>query len=162
MRQKLHLSLFTHLSDIKNTRSPREKKFEGQMRILDKKRYFFDSLTEIAPYDFIGGWGDYSDEQNFRHVYVSILQRKPNIEISKSDISRRKITSNTVFFHAIPATPEIEGALSNMKVGHIARIKGVLVDVASENGLFYGTSLLSDSKPDTKAAMLFIEEVSFW
>ena len=122
--------------------------FEITAKLLASKRYRFDELAAIAPWDFALGWGVASDEGALAGTRVTQGGRKMYWHLYDAPLSLDAIERHSANVHLIPASEEIHRQLSAVPRGAIVTLTGQLVDVTSPAGAFTPTSL---TRTDTGA-----------
>ena len=59
-----------------------KRTIQGEVRILEKKRYFFDDKNDLVPFDIFIGWSKLSDERNLTGMNITISDRDASIAFS--------------------------------------------------------------------------------
>ncbi|EAQ98172.1 hypothetical protein [Congregibacter litoralis] len=98
-------------------------------KVLSKRRYRWDDLAAVAPWDFALGWGPLSDEAVLRPIKVGQGDRFMfwHLYDARIDINTVNISSANV--HIIPANDGILHEISKIPEGAIVRFEGELVDL---------------------------------
>lgn len=143
---------------FKGARVIPKKVIEAEVRILDKKRYFFDSFSRYSPLDVIVGWNKMSDERNVNYIYYSLSNRSFKSRYIKAPIEERIIYTESDLWHLIPSTSEIDEMVKQLREGHIIKIKGLLVDISNESGFNINTSTRLSDQKNTKGYAVWVEE----
>jgi hypothetical protein len=139
------------------TLSPK-KVIEAEVRVIKRKRYFFDSFSRFSPVDAIVGWNVLSDERNLDYIYFTLGDREFELDLTRPPVELQTIYKESDIWHMIPSTAKIDEDLKKLRDGHIIKIKGLLVDINNDNGFNFKTSIqLSNDKNKTGYA-LWIEE----
>lgn len=131
--------------------------FETESRVLSKERYH-DEQAEIVPYDFVLGWGPMSDERNLDFILVKQSSRSFYWEMTKPPIPQNAMSNHSTNIHLIPSNEVIHEKLKEVRRGHVVRMKGKLVNVISQDGWEYKSSLSRSDIGKNSAEVLWIEE----
>jgi len=141
-------------------RLTRRAAFDIQARVLSRKNYRWGSESDLSPLDLALGWGVMSDQ--------SVLDR---IEITQSSrwyftryelpapVSDREIITHSSNMHVIPANDWVHKKLKKIRRGNILQLKGFLVDVKSESGFHWNTSMRRDDTGNGSCEVFYVEEV---
>lgn len=132
--------------------------FNIEARVLSKQRYDDDARAEIAPYDFVLGWGPMSDETNLDKMMVRQERRTFDLELTNPPIPLPEIYRHIANVHLAPSTVEIRDKLGSVRQGHVVRIKGYLVNITTERGRFFKSSLSRSDRGNDAGEILWIEE----
>ncbi|MFK7830274.1 MAG: hypothetical protein AB8B57_10885 [Congregibacter sp.] len=115
-------------------------------KILSKRRYRWDRLTPLVPWDFAMGWGVLSDEAHLQHTRVTQGDRFMFWHLYDSPLSLPLVERSSANMHLIPANEAVLKIMQSVPRGAIVTITGQLVDVTLQNGKRIPTSL---SRRDT-------------
>lgn len=135
--------------------------FEIEARVLSSKRYYNDRKSEIAPYDFVVGWGPMSDERNLDHILITQSDRSFEWQMTKPPIPLHKMAEYTMNLHLVPSNYEIGDQLGQIRPGNIISIKGYLVKVESAQGWSFDGKVYHEKMGDKKSKVIWIKEFSF-
>ena len=117
-------------------------------RLLSKERYRLGRESDLSPMDLALGWGAMANPQITEQIKISQSGRWFHWKADKLPILRREIERNASNMHIIPANQTVEKQLSRIEKGDIIQLSGQLVDVQSEDGFVWRTSM---SREDTGA-----------
>lgn len=109
-------------------------------RVISNERYWFDEKSELAPVDFVLGWGDLSDERVLDQVKTPISRRDFKIDVIRPPMTFSEIREKLLYMHAIPANESVEDQLKSIKTGHIISIEGYIVDVYDRADVLWTSS----------------------
>ena len=123
-------------------------RFSMRARVLSTARYWFDGASGISPIDFAVGWGTLSDQRVIDRIGFGQTGRWWRYWPSGSEwpIPAAEIASHGANMHMIPADQLVLKALRSVRTGDLISLRGFLVDVESERGWKWSTSL---SRTDT-------------
>jgi hypothetical protein len=135
------------------------KVIEAEVRILDKRRYFFDGLSHISPVDVVIGWDEMSDERNLNYIYHDLSDRIFETKISIPPIKLEAIHKQSDLWHLIPSDPSIDNKIKSLRRGNIIEIEGTIVQIETESGLIFNSpSSLLDSQ-NKKGFAIWVEQL---
>lgn len=133
---------------------------ELEARVLSKKRYYYDKYADVAPYDFVFGWGAMSDEKNLNPILVKQSDRNFYWEMIEPPISEHLMRRNSANMHLIPSSDKIADQLGDVREGHVVKLEGYLVKVSSEEGWVLKSSLTRRDVGDKASEVVWITDFS--
>ena len=136
-----------------------KKIIEAEVRIIKRKRYFFDNFSRYSPVDAIVGWNRLSDERNLDYVFYTLDDRKFDLDLTRPPIDLYTIYHETDLWHLIPSTSDIDEDLKKLRDGHIIRVQGLLVDIEHDTGFNYETSTKISNEENPDGFALWVEEL---
>lgn len=127
-----------------------KKIIDAEVRVIKKKRYFFDSFSKYSPVDAIVGWNELSDSRNLDYIYFQLGEREFELDLTRPPLSVPKIYGESDLWHLIPSTAEIDKRIKSLRDGEIIKIGGLLVDISNEADyeLKTNTELSESTKPN--------------
>lgn len=144
--------------DYKEATITPKKRIEGEVRILNKKRYFVDSKKDYVPVDFLVGWNELSDTKNVEFIRFPMNGRNYDFKFASPPLPRLKIELETELWHLIPSTNEMRQQLLELRNGHIIKVKGLLVNLEEVGTINWISSETSGRK---NAKLIWVEEISY-
>jgi len=135
-------------------------RFQIRARVLSREDYNWGTESDLSPMDLALGWGVMSDqsvldridvEQRSRWYFTSYDYPAP---LPDQDIIR-----NSSNMHMIPGRPWLEDELKKIRRGDIVQLNGYLVDVDSESGWQWRTSLSRNDSGDGACEIVYLESV---
>lgn len=129
-------------------------------RVISNKRYWFDEKSELAPVDFVLGWGSLSDERILDQVKTPISRRDFKIDVIRPPMTFNEIRSKLLYMHAIPANDSVADRLKSIKTGHIVSIKGYIVDVYDRSDVLWTSSRQGNTAKLDNSQYVLIESLS--
>lgn len=136
------------------------KVIEGNVRVLDKKRYFFDRKSDIAPVDIVTGWQKMSDEAVLDDLYFIQSKRIGSVRFIDSPVPRNIIESQAVLWHLIPANDIVARKIHQIREGHILKIEGWTVDVESSGGHVWNQATFGKNDVQLKRSPLWVMDLT--
>lgn len=131
--------------------------FTIEARVLSKKKYS-DKMAEVAPYDFVLGWGPMSDERTLNEILIRQSDRYYHWEMTKPPIPQPEMVKHSANIHMAPSSQNISDMMEKVRQGHIVRIKGYLVKIDSDNGWSVKSSLSRGDYGKKASEVLWIKE----
>jgi len=135
-------------------------RFQIRARVLSREDYNWGTEANLSPMDLALGWGVMSDqtvldrikvEQRSRWYFTSYDYPAP---LPDQDIIR-----NSGNMHMIPSRPWLEDELKKIRRGDIVQLNGYLVDVDSESGWRWRTSLSRNDSGNGACEIVYLESV---
>lgn len=136
-----------------------KKVIEAEVRIIKRKRYFFDSFSRYSPVDAIIGWNVLSDERNLDYIYYTLDDRKFDVDLTRPPVKLSTIYEESDLWHMIPSTAEIDENLKKLRDGHIIKITGLLVDLDHDTGFNFKTATKLSNDQIENGFVLWIEDL---
>jgi len=133
--------------------------FALQARVLGVEHYHFDREADLVPVDLALGWGSMSDTSVLSEISISQGGRFYNWRVSKFPIPRREIEVNSANMHLIPATPEVEKQLKRVRVGHLVKLSGYLVEARAGDGWRWMSSLTREDTGAGSCELIWVEQI---
>ena len=130
--------------------------FSIRARVLSVKRYNED----LSPVDFALGWGPMSDKSVINNINITQSNRWYFWSCDEFPIPRREIETNSANMHLIPATPELEDRIKEIRTGNIVELHGYLVEAIGRDGWRWRSSLTREDTGNHSCEVIFVESVS--
>ena len=120
--------------------------------------YRIDATAFLSPFDFALFWGDAAEPPLRDRLDVSqswrfFFWRTPET------VDTGYVIAHSANAHVIPGSANVRRALAAVDAGDRVRLRGLLVDVASEHGLSWTTSLVRTDHGDHGCEILWVESV---
>ncbi len=126
--------------------------------VLSTNFFWSGKETEISPVDLALGWGPMSDQKNLDKIDISQRNRWYYWKTDSFPISRNEISINSANMHIIPADEVIEEKLDQVYKGCIIQIKGYLVEVRTNDGWRWKSSLKRDDTGGGSCELVWVDE----
>lgn len=127
--------------EVRGARLTERADFHIRGKILSKRRYRWDKLAAVAPWDFALGWGAASDEALLGSARVIQGDRFMFWHLYDSALTAQIVERSSANIHLIPENPRLLAALAQIPEGAIVELSGRLVDVTLAGGARIRTSL---------------------
>ncbi|MEQ8525439.1 hypothetical protein [Gracilimonas sp.] len=135
-----------------------KKVIEAEVRVIKRKRYFFDSFSRYSPVDAVVGWNQLSDERNLDYIFFTLDDRNYDVDLTRPPLELSTIYRESDLWHYIPSTASIEEQLKQLRDGHIIKLKGLLVDIEHDEGFNYQTSTATSERYNDTGFAIWVEE----
>ena len=145
---------------FKDVRVVPQAEFSLQARILGTERYRTGRESDLSPIDLALGWGPMSDETNLEHIDIWQSGRWYRWKSANLPISQPDVSNHSANMHMIPATPEIEKQLKRLKKGEIIQLTGKLVNIESDEGWYWNSSMTRGDRGGGACEVVFVESIS--
>ena len=104
-------------------------RYDIEARLLSRKFYRDDEISDLCPIDFAAGWGPMSDQSVLDRLSVWQTGRFFFWKYANpSPLPKEEIVGHASNTHLIPSSPEILAALKNVRTGDHFRLLGLLVE----------------------------------
>lgn len=137
-----------------------KRSISGEVRVLEKKKYFFDEINDLVPYDFFVGWSKMSDERNLDHMYITLSEREAFLEFSNHPLPINQVHTQTELFHIIPASSEVKDSLAKIRPGNVITFNGFLTSVERTPDINWSTSVSFKEIGNEADKILYVEELT--
>lgn len=144
---------------FKGTTVTPKKVIEGEVLIIKRKRYFFDSITKYAPADAMVGWNQLSDERNLDYIFYSLKNRSFKLDLTRPPLPLNTIYAESDLWHLIPSTSDIGEKIKTLRDGHIMYVKGLIVDMETEDEMILRSETELTSTRNSDGMAIWIEEL---
>lgn len=135
--------------------------FELEAKVLSRENYWLGRTADLSPTDLALGWGVMATENMLSKVRISQNNRWFFWRVNRDFTPEmgHEISSHASNMHIIPATPEVEQALSSVKTGQIVYIKGYLMEANAKDGWKWRSSLSREDTGDGACELLWADDL---
>ncbi|MCZ6834946.1 MAG: hypothetical protein O7G85_04160 [Planctomycetota bacterium] len=132
-----------------------------EARVLHKKRYRFGKTSELSQFDLALGWGAMSDQYIFDRLSFSQRGRWYFFQSKEQHmpLAPSVALNSSSNWHTIASSDEVQDAIANLKVGHIIHLKGQLVNVNTNDGWRWQSSMSRSDRGDGSCELIWVESV---
>lgn len=159
---KINNTVFKDDFSFKKARLFPLKEISGEVRILENKKYYFDSNSEISPLDVLVGWSEMSDEKNIDHVNASLDDRYLKLKYSRPPLPLKTIMDQIALWHLVPSTKEMEKKLKNVRRGSVIRLEGQIVNINKPNGHRWVSLIKKNDSEDLDRKIIWITSLNIY
>jgi hypothetical protein len=135
------------------------ERFALDARVLGAERYRFGREADLSPIDLALGWGPMSDTAVLAKIEISQSNRFYFWRVEQFPIPRREIEINSANMHMIPATADVERALSRVRTGSLIRLRGYLVEAVAPDGWRWRSSLTREDTGNGACELVWVERL---
>ena len=137
-----------------------QAEFTITAKLLSRRQYRWDSLADLAPWDFAVGWDLMSDETLLEWVSITQGDRFLFRQLLHPRLPLRRIEQSSANLHLIPADPATEAKLASVDLGAIITLSGLLVNARDDpRGREFLTSLSRDDVGAGACEILYVREL---
>lgn len=136
------------------------RKITGTVRVLEKKRYFFDNKREYSPIDVLIGWKALSDERNLDHIHFSLDNRFFDYEFTRPPLPLNDILSQIDLWHLVPSTEQIDTDIKKLRKGNIIILEGFVIDIEPLSKYAWRSELVNPKNQDFKNTIIWVTKLS--
>lgn len=150
----------TALVVLDEYRLTRRAAFDLRARVLSLERYRWGSEADLSPVDLALGWGVMSDQSVLNRISISQGSRWyfTRYELP-APIPDNEIINNSSNMHIIPANRQVRAKIGEIRKGSVVRLKGFLVDVDSDSGFVWRTSLRRNDTGNGSCEIFYVEDL---
>lgn len=145
--------------DVAGHRLRTRATFDITAKLLSKRRYRWDDMAAVVPWDFALAWGAMSDETLLNGTHVAQGSRRMYWHLYDVPLSLDLVERGSANVHLIPATAAIGELLAQIPTGSVITLRGELVDLFFPDGRVIPTSVSRYDRGDGACEILFVQEV---
>ncbi len=131
--------------------------------VRGKKRYFFDKMSRIAPYDLALAWGMMAEPHYAKQISISQAKRRYRFQIKRN----AAVSTDWVYLHSsnnhiIPAGYNVRKGLQSIRKGDKIYMEGQLVNVfasVSNKNLNWKSSLVRNDRGDGACEIIYVKKI---
>jgi len=128
-------------------------------RVLGRNNFSLGKESEISPFDLVLGWGPMSDQSIIDKIEISQSNRWYHWKTDVLPIPSREISLNSANVHIIPKDETVENKLDKVYEGSLIEMKGYLVEVKTEDGWHWKSSMKRDDTGGGSCELFWVEEL---
>jgi hypothetical protein len=132
-------------------------KFRIKAKVLSREDYSFDKESDVSPVDLALGWGRMSDESVIQQIQISQSGRWYRWYTQSLPIPQREIETHSANMHMIPADDMVESDIKRTRKGDIIELEGYLVEVNSDDGRRWKSSLTREDTGANACEVIWVE-----
>jgi hypothetical protein len=133
-------------------------KFHIRAKVLSREDYSFDKESDVSPVDLALGWGRMSDEAVIEKIEISQSGRWYRWHTKTLPIPQREIETHSANMHMIPADDLVESDIKQTRKGDIIELEGYLVEVISDDGRRWKSSLTREDTGAHACEVIWVEQ----
>lgn len=128
-------------------------------RVLSRNNFSLGKESEISQLDLALGWGPMSDQTIIDKIDITQSNRWYHWQADILPIPRREISLNSANVHIIHKNETVENQFDKVYKGSLIAMKGYLVEVTSEDGWRWKSSLKRDDTGGGSCELFWVEEL---
>ncbi|MCJ7554491.1 MAG: hypothetical protein MUO34_11475 [Ignavibacteriaceae bacterium] len=128
-------------------------------RVLSRNNFSVGKESDLSPVDLALGWGPMSDQTVIDKIKVTQRNRWYQWKTESYPIPRDKIMTNSANVHIIPKDDSLEDKLDKIYKGSLIEMTGYLVEVDTEDGWHWKSSLRRDDTAGGSCELFWVENV---
>lgn len=135
-------------------------RYELTARVIGRRDYGGDPGSRIAPMDLAVGWGALSDTQVIKALDWEQSSRFATYRYEGAPpVPQEQITREMANMHLIPATSRVREQLERVRVGHLASLRGYLVEAKRDDGWQWRSSLSRTDTGNGACELMWVEDI---
>jgi hypothetical protein len=133
--------------------------FDVSAVVAAAEPYSIDGGAFLSPVDLVLTWGRLPEEPYRSRVSYYQLTRYYFWRTGDGSLDLRYIATHSANMHMVPSTANLGRALAHLGRGDQVRVRGLLVDVSTERGFRWATSLSRDDTGPGACELVWVEEL---
>jgi hypothetical protein len=135
-----------------------QARFSAEVRVLARERYRLGALADVAPLDIAVGWGPMSDSKVLESIDISQSGRFYFWHYDdEPPIPRQDIESHSANWHLVPANSAVWNKLSDLRIGDVVKLDGMLVNLENPEVGTFATSLRRDDTGAGACEIIYVQ-----
>ena len=135
-------------------------RYDITARLLSRKFYNGDEISDLCPIDFAVGWGPMSDQAVLDRVSVWQTGRFFFWKYQNpAPIAKEEIIKHAANMHLIPSTTEVATQLKSVRTGDLFRLRGLLVEATKPSLSPIRSSLTRTDTGKGACEVMWVESV---
>jgi hypothetical protein len=138
----------------------RRAEFDIRARVLSREDYRWGGESDLSPIDLALGWGAMSDQAVLDRITIRQGSRWyfTRYELP-APIPEQAIINHSSNMHMVPSNKWVLKKLKAIRRGDVVRLKGFLVDIDSDTGFNWRTSLRRDDTGDGSCEIVYVADI---
>lgn len=134
--------------------------YKIKARVLSKNNFSIGKESKLSPVDFALGWGPMSDQDVIDKIEVTQSNRWYHWETETYPLPNKEISLNSANVHIIPKDDLIEDKLNEVYKGSLIEMQGYLIEVATDDGWHWKSSLRRDDTAGGSCELFWVEDLT--
>ncbi len=134
--------------------------YKIKARVLSKNSFSVGKESKISPLDLALGWGPMSDQSVIDKIEITQSNRWYHWKTQSYPIPGNEIMFNSANVHIIPKDKTVEKLFKNVYKGSLIEMKGFLVEVRTDDGWRWISSLRRDDAGGGSCELFWVEEIT--
>lgn len=133
--------------------------YKIKARVLSRNTFSIGKESRISPLDLALGWGPMSDQSVMDQIQVTQSNRWYHWRTDSYPIPGNEIILNSANVHIIPKDESIEKKFDKIYKGSLIEMRGYLVEVKTDEGWRWVSSLRRDDTGGGSCELFWVEEL---
>jgi hypothetical protein len=133
--------------------------FDISALVASAEPYSLDDGAFAAPVDLVMTWGQLPEEPYRSRVSYQQMTRYYFWRTADTGLDLRYIATHSANMHMIPADRNLARALAHVGSGDRVRVRGLLVDLETDRGFRWHTSLTREDTGPGACELVWVEEL---
>lgn len=132
--------------------------FALEARVLGREDYSFDRNARLSPTDLALGWQRMADPAVYKRLDISQGGRwyRYRWGAEGPPLPQREIVRSSANMHLVPANAAVADAIDRVKEDQTVRLQGWLVEIRSEDGWQWRSSLTREDSGDGACELIYV------
>ena len=135
--------------------------FAIEARVLGREDYRFDRNAALSPTDLALGWQRMADPAVYKRLDISQGGRwyRYRWGAEGPPLPQGEIVRSSANMHLVPANEAVAAAIDRVKEDQTVRLQGWLVEIRSEDGWMWRSSLTREDSGDGACELIYVCEL---
>lgn len=134
--------------------------YKIKARVLSRNNFSVGTESKISPVDLALGWGPMSDQSIIDGIKITQRNRWYRWETDSYPLPRNDIMHNSANVHIIPGNDDVETKLDDIYKGSLIEMSGFLVEIKTDDGWRWKSSLRRDDTGGGSCELFWVEELN--
>lgn len=134
--------------------------YQIKARVLSRNNFSIGRESKLSPVDFALGWGPMSDQAIIDKIKITQSNRWYHWQAEQYPIPPDQIPLKSANVHIIPKDEVIEDKIDEVYKGSLIEMKGYLVEITTEDGWHWKSSLRRDDTAGGSCELFWVEELT--
>jgi len=134
--------------------------YQIKARVLSRNNFSIGRESKLSPVDFALGWGPMSDQTIIDKIKIIQSNRWYHWQADQYPIPPDQISLNSTNVHIIPKDEVIEDKIDEVYKGSLIEMKGYLVEITTEDGWYWKSSLRRDDIAGGSCELFWVDELT--
>ena len=132
-----------------------------QARVLRREDYYLGMESDLSPLDLALGWQRMADPAVYKRLDISQGGRwyRYRWGAEGPPLPQGEIVRSSANMHLVPANEAVAAAIDRVKEDQTVRLQGWLVEIRSEDGWMWRSSLTREDSGDGACELIYVCEL---
>jgi len=133
--------------------------FEASGVAASAEHYLLDPVAFLSPVDVVLTWGHLPESPYKEKISYSQMTRYYFWRTRATDLDLTYISRHSANMHLLPSNANLKKAVAKIGSGDAVRISGLLVDLVTDRGLYWNTSMTRDDTGPGACEVIWVQEL---